>query len=628
VDTPDAAPRFQQAPGGTTSICLSGAEDVATEVRGPVGGADTVVLGGDDNKAIFDERQQGRNAPIETPDAAPRFQQGPGGTTSICLSSASKAGAADEETTTVRGPVGGADTVVLGGDNSKEVFEQRQQDRDAAVDTPDAAPRFQQAPGGTTSICLSGGRSEAAAVRGPVGGADTVVLGGDDSREVFEQRQQDRDAALDTPDAAPRFQQAPGGTASICLSSGAGCDGAGEAPTEFRGPVGGADTVVLGGDDSKELFEQRQQGRNAAIETPDAAPRFQQAPGGTASICLSSGSGSNATGDAATTVRGPVGGETTVVLGGDDSEVIIAQRQQERDKAIATPDAAPRFQQAPGGDATISLADTGAQQAQDSEAVSARGPVGGAATIVLGIDDPAEMFGQLAEQRNATTDTPTAAPRFQQVPGGTPTICLGADVAPMSTFSKSECEKFSLESARSTKKVQYAPGGASTICLGSEGSVGTLGQTISANKFANGASQNCGNTITERSTTRLHYAPGGTSTICLGSDKAEGALSRPVSANSFANGASQNCGNTITERSTTRLHYAPGGTSTICLGTTATSGRDVAVEEDDMGNENVDRINLPTEQDGKAPSKPRAALGASIEVFKQPPGGGATVLLG
>merc|ERR1719163_2170756 len=69
------------------------------------------------------------------------------------------------------------------------------------------------------------------------------------------------------------------------------------------------------------------------------------------------------------------------------------QRQQERNKAIATPDAAPRFQQAPGGDATISLADKPVQGAPSSQTTSTRGPVGGAATIVLGIDDPAEMFG-------------------------------------------------------------------------------------------------------------------------------------------------------------------------------------------------------------------------------------------
>eukprot|EP00971_Amphidinium_carterae_P137454 2724083-Amphidinium_carterae.1 len=36
-----------------------------------------------------------------------------------------------------------------------------------------------------------------------------------------------------------------------------------------------------------------------------------------------------------------------------------------------------------------------------------------------------------------------------------------------------------------------------------------------------------------------------------------------VSANIFANGSNQNCGNVITDRPTTRIHHAPGGASTI-----------------------------------------------------------------
>merc|ERR1719412_67829 len=45
-------------------------------------------------------------------------------------------------------------------------------------------------------------------------------------------------------------------------------------------------------------------------------------------------------------------------------------------------------------------------------------------------------------------------------------------------------------------------------------------ESVSANRFACGANQNCGNTITDRPTTRLHQAPGGTSTIILGSHDA------------------------------------------------------------------------------------------------------------
>lgn len=40
--------------------------------------------------------------------------------------------------------------------------------------------------------------------------------------------------------------------------------------------------------------------------------------------------------------------------------------------------------------------------------------------------------------------------------------------------------------------------------------------TVSSNKFACGANQNCGNIITDRSTTRIHHAPGGKSSLVLG----------------------------------------------------------------------------------------------------------------
>jgi len=46
----------------------------------------------------------------------------------------------------------------------------------------------------------------------------------------------------------------------------------------------------------------------------------------------------------------------------------------------------------------------------------------------------------------------------------------------------------------------------------------TVAESVSSNKFANGANQNCGNSITDRPATRVHQAPGGASTVCLGCD--------------------------------------------------------------------------------------------------------------
>merc|ERR1712232_1418123 len=82
------------------------------------------------------------------------------------------------------------------------------------MDTPDALLRFPQAPGGSSSMCFSGGAADVSATRGPVGGLATVLLGTEASAERFVQPYA---AVADTPDAAARFPQAPGGSSSIQL---------------------------------------------------------------------------------------------------------------------------------------------------------------------------------------------------------------------------------------------------------------------------------------------------------------------------------------------------------------------------------------------------------------------------
>mmetsp|Transcript_106043 Transcript_106043/g.167470 ORF Transcript_106043/g.167470 Transcript_106043/m.167470 type:complete len:230 (-) Transcript_106043:93-782(-) len=49
-----------------------------------------------------------------------------------------------------------------------------------------------------------------------------------------------------------------------------------------------------------------------------------------------------------------------------------------------------------------------------------------------------------------------------------------------------------------------------------EGARPTTKESVSSNRFASGANQNCGNIITDRPTTRVHQAPGGRSQIVLG----------------------------------------------------------------------------------------------------------------
>jgi len=594
VDAPHAAPRFQQAPGGTASIDL-GSEGIIETIlqRGPVGGAATIALGTDDAAETFIDHKYGE---FETPSAAPRFPQAPGGTSSINLHEELHARVCLPVS---RGAVGGETTIILGADNSADAFNDTSGRR--VVETPDAAPRFQQAPGGSASICLGGedpalltdmamAQSQAIARRAVAGPETTISMGG--STDAFREYHQQRGALIETPNAPQRFQQAPGGSSSICLSE--EVEGAGVHSTvTSRGPVGGPSSMVLGGDDHREVFLHHNSHRALDIETPDAAPRFPQAPGGSATIQFGNERGLI---DEvfATPIKGPVGGAATIVLGDGDYAEALADHEKQRALSIATPNAAPRFPQAPGGHATLQLGSK--NNSSDAIAVTpVRGPVGGSSTIILGGDDPSEAF----THDEVCHETPEAPNRFPQAPGGTATLVLGGAGA---------------AEQKAHDQLRQAPGGSATIVLGGDPNDphDTFCGATSSNKFANGANQNSGNFVTDRSTTRLLHAPGGSSSLCLGDDStplrkpasqtskgpdpqaiaiqaaptpsrlrrspggeaticfggdAEDALNtHGVSSNRFADGANQNCGNTITDRSTTRLHHAPGGASTLILG--------------------------------------------------------------
>jgi len=626
VETPAAAPRFPQTPGGTASICLGGGAEPAgapaasvPALRPPVGGRATVVLGSDESAGALSQYRELHGAAFETPGAAPRFLQAPGGASSLCLGPNAAAvqdavpvrgpvagatsiclggdGACPPpagEVAAARGPVGGPASVVLGTDSAKEAFEARLEQRGAPVDTPDAAPRFQQAPGGVSSLRLaydSAGVAEGAArgaLRGPVGGAASVVLGSDDYKAALSQRQEQRGATVETPDAAPRFPQAPGGNESAPEVAGA-------APG-LRGPVGGPTSILLGSDDSTASLRTHQEERRTCLETPDAAPRFQQAPGGFSSISLAD---DQSTPDVVPTARGPVGGPATIVLGTACSDEVFHQRRAEQAVDIETPGPAPRFQQAPGGDASISLSSGGTDAPHTEQPLSVRGEVGGSATVVLGIDDSRAILAQHREQRQAAVETPDAAPRFTQAPGGTSSVLLGGG-AP---------------EAAAGAGLRRPPGGASTLLLGGDYPDDVLTERCSANAFARGCDQNCGNVLAERPTTKQHQAPGGNATICLGGDDpctpAEG-----VSANRFARGSSQNTGNVLTDRSTTRLHHAPGGASTLCLGgdypeaaatrtrSKATARASAPARGAPAGDENLDVSNVAAVQQDKSVTKP------------------------
>jgi len=628
--TPDAVARFPQAPGGTSTMDLGGSQEPPAAFKGPVGGADSVVLA----------------------DAYP-------------------ASAAAAPSASPRGPVGGADSVVLGDEAAwKATWQERQTEREAPVSTPDATVRFPQAPGGNASVCLGGGEVPVApASRGPVGGAATVVLGAGDAREVFDERQRERDTVLATPAALARFPQAPGGTTTLSLSTEVGAP---LASPSIRGAVGGASSLVLGSEDSGAVFAEFHQQRSAGIETPDAAPRFPQAPGGTSTFVL----GGAADAPVAAASPRPVGGVASIVLGGGEASESFRPYEEQRSQATVTPAAAPRFAQVPGGTSTICL---GGETEQGAE-VTVRGPIGGADGVVLGSDDSKQDFAERQALRSSPVATPEAAPRFRQAPGGTSSVILGGDLPPAlpcgspdrqppggtSTFGQTLGGDYPHEilerasanafasgasqnsgnvlTERPTTRVHHAPGGNSTLVLGDEEPAQAA---PSSNAFACGASQNCGNVLTERSSTRLHQAPGGDSTLVLGGgyphditearEKEEGRPSeRPttgrrllqspggnsticlsqdtagtdctkVSSNKYANGSNQNSGNTITDRSSTRLHQAPGGDSTICLGTDGASFAKVSKE-------NVDTTNVISSSDSKEAQKGLSVFPAAAPV--------------
>jgi len=580
-ETPAARARFPQAPGGDSSIEFGAAAAAASGTGGPVGGKTTIILGSDASDAAFAEYQNGRAGPAETPDAAPRFPHAPGGASTVCL------GGAPQEVVASRGPVGGPVSVCLGTEPAEARFESP---ATCPQGSPEAAARFPQAPGGTSHICLGdSGEREPHIVRGPVGGAtsivlsdmvdeeqevkpatrgpiggvDTVTLGSDDSSRMFAEEDRRRIAEIETPNPAARFPQAPGGHSTVCLG------GAVEnVPASVRGPVGGADTVslafdakalgdvihargpvggaatvVLGGDDSAEMWAQQNAQRSTVVETPDALPRFPQAPGGTSSIELGGSGPVNAV-----PTRGPVGGQSTFELGAESSAEVFAQRKAERDAKLETPDPSSRFSQAPGGNSTIDFA-----AAPELLASPPRGPVGGAATLVLGSADSKAEFQQYAAQRAAPSKTPDASVRFPQAPGGNSTVVLGG------------------ASPEATVGVRGPVGGASSVSFGDE---------TAASAYSDYDRQHVRLVATPDALPRFPQAPGGASsidfsasipalptlgalpvggkdTLVLGIDDSKAFFDERKSEKSAAH---------ETPDAGPRFPQAPGGTATIKLG--------------------------------------------------------------
>jgi len=377
--------------------------------------------------------------------------------------------------------------------------------RSPAVATPDALPRFPYAPGGAASVVLGGDAPHAlGAVRGPVGGADTVVLGEESGQEAYGEYVKRHLQLVQTPEPAPRFSQAPGGTSSFAFSAGAGV----VPPLPSRGPVGGADGVVLGLDDGKRAFEEAHASREAKVETPGPAPRFQQAPGGRATVVLGGEEPAEAP---AASRRSAPGGASTLVLGGEYPHEMLekisasafANGTNQNSGNVLTERSTTRVKYAPGGASTLVL---GSEPAPAAEGAS-----------------PGVSASKLGTTQSSGNTTERSATRMHQSPGGNSTLVLGGGYPhDLVEARKSENKGDACGSPPPLPRYAHrqplqSPGGNSTISLADgHAEVDSITTMASANAFATGSNQNAGNTITDRRITRVQQAPGGTSTVRLG----------------------------------------------------------------------------------------------------------------
>jgi len=216
------------------------------------------------------------------------------------------------------------------------------------------------------------------------GGSTTIVLG-TESAPFTEGR---GEATFVTPDPAPRFLQAPGGTSTVAFSSEcivvnpeASSEGARVAP-------GGPTTIVLGEDSSDNAK------LATDVVTPEPAPRFQQPPGGNSSVIFGACGGKSVEKNSGGTTRIAPGGAATIILGTDSADSFARDLVEE---SLITPKPATRFLQNPGGTSTINLSDESGQLPQVMSSTASRVAPGGSATIVFGDDESSRFAKEMSK---------------------------------------------------------------------------------------------------------------------------------------------------------------------------------------------------------------------------------------
>eukprot|EP00747_Dinoflagellata_sp_TGD_P040135 gnl/TRDRNA2_/TRDRNA2_140683_c1_seq1.p1 gnl/TRDRNA2_/TRDRNA2_140683_c1~~gnl/TRDRNA2_/TRDRNA2_140683_c1_seq1.p1 ORF type:complete len:546 (+),score=81.76 gnl/TRDRNA2_/TRDRNA2_140683_c1_seq1:35-1672(+) len=320
----------------------------------------------------------------------------------------------------------------------------------------------------------------------PVGGATAISLGSEASADRFAHCKAAAQTPL--PDAKQRFTQAPGGSSTISLSGSPSKTGTAESKSAKSRPVGGNATISLGGEPPKPPMSARAVGGETTISLSDSARAparplsARRAVGGDTTISLSDSARAPAR---PLSARRAIGGDTTISL--SDSARAPARPTSARRAAgpsttislgsdAAAPTERPKF--APPA--------RGAAAGVPSVPPSARGNMN-TSTLSIGGDHTAPAPTQPASAGHseitagsedaAPAVTTAAPPRFSQAPGGTDSICFddsnmpsladpaAAKRSPYTPNGKA-C-KFSGRAAARTKNLQ-APGGTTSISLGED----------------------------------------------------------------------------------------------------------------------------------------------------------------
>lgn len=238
----------------------------------------------------------------------------------------------------------------------------------------------------------------------------------------------------------------------------------------IRGAPGGEATISLGEETSSDRFLHRQEETTTTV--PDPCPRFPCAPGGKSTIELSSELKASAESDMssgrvapggpssivlggegpsdvlANVTRGPVGGETTILLGEITDAECSMHCETDETLGVEVPDPAPWFSCAPDSHATINLTTENLPPSDEPPRIGRTAP-GGTSSVVLGGD---MLLGEMRPVTNGRT------------PGGNATVVLSSD-APAHRFSHRETAQ-PLQAFDPTPRFPCAPGGNSTVVLG------------------------------------------------------------------------------------------------------------------------------------------------------------------